>query len=187
MWANAQRDGRPAEYRWRPLFNLAKFGWRQLLECRACSNAANTRNPLKFAGVPQTRQRISAISGPKFTILRRNMEEVLLFNKFFSDCRYMPSLQRYSATICAMVPKWRFLRPVFFTPCVEVWQTSSLQPLRLGEEKKKKKERRRKIETTGRKYNILPYYGHKTILCYALPKVCLLIHHSCILDVYIRQ
>jgi len=27
MWANAQPDGRPAEYRWRPLFNAAKFGW----------------------------------------------------------------------------------------------------------------------------------------------------------------
>jgi len=26
MWANAQRDGRPAEYRWRPLFNAAMFG-----------------------------------------------------------------------------------------------------------------------------------------------------------------
>ena len=26
MWANAQRDGRPAEHRWRPLFNGAKFG-----------------------------------------------------------------------------------------------------------------------------------------------------------------
>ena len=26
MWANAHRDGRPAEYRWRPLFNAAKFG-----------------------------------------------------------------------------------------------------------------------------------------------------------------
>ena len=26
MWANAQRDGRPAEYRWRPLFTAAKFG-----------------------------------------------------------------------------------------------------------------------------------------------------------------
>jgi len=25
MWANAQRDGPPAEYRWRPLFNAAKF------------------------------------------------------------------------------------------------------------------------------------------------------------------
>ena len=35
MWANAQRDGRPAEHRWRPLFNAAKFGSRPLLECRA--------------------------------------------------------------------------------------------------------------------------------------------------------
>ena len=35
MWANAQRDGRPAEYRWRPLFNAAKFRLRPLLECRA--------------------------------------------------------------------------------------------------------------------------------------------------------
>jgi len=35
MWANAQRDGRPAEYRWRPLFNATRFGWRQLLDCRA--------------------------------------------------------------------------------------------------------------------------------------------------------
>ena len=26
MWANAQRDGRPAEHRWRPLFNAAKPG-----------------------------------------------------------------------------------------------------------------------------------------------------------------
>jgi len=24
-WANAQRDGRPTEYRWRPLFNATKF------------------------------------------------------------------------------------------------------------------------------------------------------------------
>ena len=26
MWASTQRDGRPAEYRWRPLFSAAKFG-----------------------------------------------------------------------------------------------------------------------------------------------------------------
>jgi len=26
MWANAQRDGRPAEYRWRLMFNAEKFG-----------------------------------------------------------------------------------------------------------------------------------------------------------------
>ena len=60
MWANAQRDGRPVEYRWRPLFNAAVW---------LCSNAAKTRNPLKFVGVPQTNETISAVSGPKFTIL----------------------------------------------------------------------------------------------------------------------
>ena len=32
MWVNAQRDGRPAEYTWYPLFNAAKFGWRPLLD-----------------------------------------------------------------------------------------------------------------------------------------------------------
>jgi len=35
MWANAQRGGRPAKYRWRTLFNSAEFGWRPLLDCRA--------------------------------------------------------------------------------------------------------------------------------------------------------
>jgi len=35
MWASAQRDGHPAEYRWRPLFNAATPGWRPLLDCRA--------------------------------------------------------------------------------------------------------------------------------------------------------
>jgi len=31
--------------------------------------AAKTRNPLKLAGVPKTPEPISAVSGPKFTIL----------------------------------------------------------------------------------------------------------------------
>jgi len=30
-----------------------------------CSNAAKTRKPLKFAGVPQTPKTISAVSGPQ--------------------------------------------------------------------------------------------------------------------------
>ena len=34
-----------------------------------CRNAAKTPNPLKFGGVPQTNETISAASGPKFTIL----------------------------------------------------------------------------------------------------------------------
>jgi len=55
-----------------------------------CSNAAKTRNELKLAGVPQTNEPISAASGPKFTILRGHVGEILLLNKFFSDCRYVP-------------------------------------------------------------------------------------------------
>jgi len=88
MWANAQCDGRPAYYRWRPLFNAAV--WLTPTISVPCSNAANTRNSLKFAGVPQTRQRISAVSRPKFAILWVHVEEVLLLNKFFSDCGYVP-------------------------------------------------------------------------------------------------
>ena len=68
MWANAQRDGRPAEYSWRPLFNAAKFGWRPLLECRAVTKTRR-ETPLKFAWVPETTKPIKAASGPKFTIL----------------------------------------------------------------------------------------------------------------------
>ena len=67
MWANAQRDGHPAEHRWRPLFNAAV--WLTPTTRVPCSNAAKTRNQLKFAGVPQTNETISAASGPKFTIL----------------------------------------------------------------------------------------------------------------------
>jgi len=81
MWANAQRDGRPAEYRWRPLFNAAV--WLTLTTRVPCSNGAKTRNPLKFAGMPQANETISAASGPKCTILWRHVEEILLLNNFF--------------------------------------------------------------------------------------------------------
>jgi len=55
-----------------------------------CSNAAKTWKPLKLAGVPQTTGLISAASRLKFTILLGHLEEILLLNNFFSDCRYVP-------------------------------------------------------------------------------------------------
>ena len=57
MWANAQRDGRPAEYRWHRLFNAAV--WLTPTTGMPWSNAAKTPNQLKFAGVPQTNETIS--------------------------------------------------------------------------------------------------------------------------------
>ena len=81
MWANAQRDGRPAEYRWRPLFNATV--WLTPTTRVPCSNAAKTRNRLKLPGVPQTNKTISAASVPKFAILWGHGAEILLLNKFF--------------------------------------------------------------------------------------------------------
>ena len=89
MWANAQRDGRPAEHRWCLLFNAAKFGSRPLLECGAVT-LPRRETPLKFAGVPQTRQQNSAVSRPKFTILSGHVEDGSLLNKFYPDCPYVP-------------------------------------------------------------------------------------------------
>jgi len=80
-----------------------------------CSNAAKTQNLLKFVGLPKTPEPISAISGPKFTILSGHVEEVLLLNKFFSDCRYMPQLQDMPDKVVQWCRDGDFLRPVFAT------------------------------------------------------------------------
>jgi len=89
-----------------------------------CSNAAKTQNPLKFVGVPQTRQQISAVSRPKFTIFSGHVEEILLLNKFF---------------------------PVVDTclNCEDMARQSCATVLRLGEEKKEERRRRRKKKETG--------------------------------------
>ena len=82
-----------------------------------CSNAAKTRNPLKFVGVPQTGQPISAASRPKFTILWGHVEDILLLNKFFPFVNTCLSCEDIARQSCVMVPRWRFLatflRPVF--------------------------------------------------------------------------
>jgi len=105
MWANAQRDGRPAEHRWRPLFNAAKFGWRPLLDAAMpCSNSATPQNPLKFAEVPQTTGSISLASGPRFTILWGHGEDTLLLNKFFPIVDTCHSREDIARQSCAIVP-----------------------------------------------------------------------------------
>jgi len=109
MWANAQRDGRPAEYRWRPLFIAAV--WLTPTTRVPCSNAAKTRNQLKLPGVPQTNETISAASGPKFTILWGHLEEILLLNKFFTIVDTFLSCEDIARQSCGMVPRWRFLAP----------------------------------------------------------------------------
>jgi len=93
-----------------------------------CSNAAKTRNPLKFAGVPLTNETISAASSPKFTILWGHVEEILLLNRFFPIVDTCLSCEDIARQSCAMVRRWRFfasfLRPVF--PASRVQSISDL-------------------------------------------------------------
>jgi len=84
----------------------------------SCSNTAKARNPLKFAGVPQTTVSISAASGPKCTILWGHVEDILLLNKFFFPIvDTWLSCEDIARQSCAMVLRWRFLatflHPVF--------------------------------------------------------------------------
>jgi len=98
MWANAQRDGRPAEYRWRPLFNAAKFGSCPLLECCAVT-LPRRETRCNLQGCPKlVNQQISAASRPKFTILWRHVEEILLLNKFFYSAKKL-KLRRVLQTL----------------------------------------------------------------------------------------
>jgi len=88
-----------------------------------CNNSAKTRNPLKFAGVPLTRQQISAVSRPKFTILWGHVEDMSLLNRFFSIVDTCLSCEDITRQICAMVPRWRlfgdFFGPAFPSSCAQ--------------------------------------------------------------------
>jgi len=115
MWANAQRYGRPAEYRRRPLFNPAKFGWRPILECRAVM-LPRRETRWNLLGCPKLPDRSLPLVGRSSPYCGHMWKRYCCLT-IFSDCRYVPHLQRYSRQNCAMVPRWRFfddfLRPVF--------------------------------------------------------------------------
>ena len=148
MWANAQRDGRPAYYRWRPLLNAAV--WLTPTTSVPCSNAAKTRNPLKFAGVPQTRQQISAVSrsiqafgynkhwpkirggravplwgkmGPHLTQCRLGRGLPPYEEKLQLECGPMPNVMANQPNIGSAVCESSVIP--FVLPCHKVWLTAT--------------------------------------------------------------
>ena len=116
MWANAQRDGRPAECRWRPLFNAAKFGSRPLLECRAVTlpRRETCWNLLWFPKLANRSQALVGRSSPYCTDVWGRYCCVEIFFPIVDTCLSCEDIARQS---CAMVRRWRifgdFLRPVF--------------------------------------------------------------------------
>ena len=113
-----------------PAQEKVKTSYKVLLtsvERRRCSNEAKMRNWLKFPGVPQTSEPISAVSGPKFTTLRGHVEKVLLLNKFFFRLSIRAKIQPNKVVRwCPDGDLASFFRPVF--PPSRVPHFSDLHP-----------------------------------------------------------
>ena len=80
-----------------------------------CSNAARTRNQLKFTGtgVPQTSERSQPLVGrssPYYEDMWRTYCCLTSFFPIVDTCLRCEDIARQS---CAMVPRWRLLCPVF--------------------------------------------------------------------------
>ena len=95
--------------------------WLASGERRRCSNEANKRNRLKFAGVPKSGKPMSAANGPKFTILW-DMWRIYCSLTIFFRLSIHALVAKYSPTIDKVV-RWcpdgeflaifDFLRSVF--------------------------------------------------------------------------
>ena len=110
MWANAQRDGRPAEYRWRPLFNAAKFGWRPLLECRAVTlPSSETRWNLQgWPKLTKWSQPLVGRRSPYYEDMRRRYCCLSSFLPTVDTCLSCEDIARQIVGWCPDGDFWRF-------------------------------------------------------------------------------
>jgi len=107
MSANAHRDGRPAEYRWRRLLNAAV--WLTPATTVPCRNAAKTRNPLKFAGCSKLTNRSQPLVGQSSHYYEDEWRGYCCLTCFFPVVDICLSCEDIARQNCAMVPRWRFL------------------------------------------------------------------------------
>ena len=125
MWADAQCDGHPAKYRWHPLFNAAKFGWRPLLECRAvtlpiCKTCRN------YLGCPKQSNRSQPLVGRGSPYCGDMWRRYCYLTGFFPVVDICLSCEDVAQQSCTMVPNGDFLRPVFSASRVK--HVSDLHP-----------------------------------------------------------
>jgi len=115
MWAIAQRDGRPAKYRWRPLFNAAKFGWRPLLECRAVT-LPRRESRWNLQGCPKLANRSQPLVGRSSPYYEDVWRRYRCLTSFFPIVDTCLSCEDTAWQSCAMVPpKWRFFASCIFS------------------------------------------------------------------------
>ena len=129
MWANAQRDGRPAEYRWRPLFNAAKFGWHPILDCHAVT-LPRRETRWNLLGCPKLLHRSQLFVGRSSPYYQNMWRRYCCLTSLFPIVDTCLSREDIAWQSCTMVRRWRlfgdFLRPAF--PASRVQHISNLHP-----------------------------------------------------------
>jgi len=106
MWANAQHDGCPAEYRWRRLFDAAKFGWRPLLECHAVT-LPRCETHWNVLGCPKLANRSQPLVGRSSPYGEDMWRRHCCLTSFFPIVDTCLSCEDIARQSCAMVPRWQ--------------------------------------------------------------------------------
>jgi len=108
MWANAQRDGRPAKCRWRPLFNATNFGWRPLLECHAVTKPWRKIH-WNLLGCLKLTNRSQPLVGRSSPYCEDMWERYCCVTSFFhSIVNTCLSCKDIAWLSCVMVRRWQF-------------------------------------------------------------------------------
>jgi len=130
MWSNAQHDGHPVEYTWRPPFNAAKFGWCPLLECRAVMlpSRETRRNLQRCPKLVNRSQPLEGQSSPYYQDMWRRYCCLTIFFPIVDTCLRSEDIALES---CAMVARWGFFGDFFLRPVLSasrVHHVSDLHP-----------------------------------------------------------
>ena len=139
MWAIAHHDGRPVEYRWRPIpvLNAAMFGSCPLLEYRAItlpigqtaehramfgwplvSDVAAVTLPRpeprwNLQGCPKLPNRYQPLVGRSAPYYQDMQWRYCCLTNLFPIVDTCLCCENMTRQFCVMVPQWQFLRPVF--------------------------------------------------------------------------
>ena len=130
MWANAQRDGHPAEYRWRLLFSAAKFRWHSLLECRAVT-LPRRQSRWNWKGCPKLANRSQPLVGRSSPYYEDMWRKYCCLATFFRLSIHASAAKIQPDKVVRLCQNGDFLRPVFSASSVQrIWDMHSKFALR---------------------------------------------------------
>jgi len=128
MWANAQRDGRPAKYRWRPLFKAAKFSWCPILKCCAVTLPRH-ETCWNLQGCPKLANRSQPLVGRSSPYYEDMYRRYCFLTSFFPIVDTCLSCEYIARQSCGMVPRWRLFGDFFCVLYLQRAACSTFQTL----------------------------------------------------------